>query len=223
MGPPGSCRPQMGPMLAPWTLLSGQCCVDNESVKHQAGAFLICADRPKSSWWLQMSWKLRRQVISKSSWWLLMTWRLNTWHIWYCITCKVCPIKQHVLMCVAWLWVLNGFFVIRLPTFHSVVLRALKPLYDVFGGNEAICKNISKIDLYLSIRYTSKHERCLYLSGCTILSNARSDSSQTVINLFHNCMLIYAVYMSVPTLKNCAFIKSLIFSNIYCHENHGPV
>ena len=23
-GPPGSCRPQMGPMLAPWTLLSGQ-------------------------------------------------------------------------------------------------------------------------------------------------------------------------------------------------------
>ena len=24
-GPPGSCRPQMGPMLAPWTLLSGTC------------------------------------------------------------------------------------------------------------------------------------------------------------------------------------------------------
>ena len=23
MGPPGSCQPQMGPMLAPWTLLSG--------------------------------------------------------------------------------------------------------------------------------------------------------------------------------------------------------
>ena len=25
-GPPGSCRPQMGPMLAPWTLLSGWFC-----------------------------------------------------------------------------------------------------------------------------------------------------------------------------------------------------
>ena len=25
-GPPGSCRPQMGPMLAPWTLLSGRIC-----------------------------------------------------------------------------------------------------------------------------------------------------------------------------------------------------
>ena len=24
-GPPGSCRPQMGPMLVPWTLLSGKC------------------------------------------------------------------------------------------------------------------------------------------------------------------------------------------------------
>ena len=24
-GPPGSCRPQLGPMVAPWTLLSGQC------------------------------------------------------------------------------------------------------------------------------------------------------------------------------------------------------
>ena len=28
-GPPGSCRPQMGPMLAPWTLLSGKLCAGN--------------------------------------------------------------------------------------------------------------------------------------------------------------------------------------------------
>ena len=27
MGPPGSCQPQMGPMLAPWTWLSGSVCV----------------------------------------------------------------------------------------------------------------------------------------------------------------------------------------------------
>ena len=27
-GPPGSCWPQMGPMLAPWTLLSGLVCAD---------------------------------------------------------------------------------------------------------------------------------------------------------------------------------------------------
>ena len=31
-GPPGSCRPQMGPMLAPWTLLSGYIRVPNRSV-----------------------------------------------------------------------------------------------------------------------------------------------------------------------------------------------
>ena len=28
-GPPGPCRPQMGPMLAPWTLLSGKACQIN--------------------------------------------------------------------------------------------------------------------------------------------------------------------------------------------------
>ena len=30
-GPPGSCRPQMGPMLAPWTLLSGRLCWSGRS------------------------------------------------------------------------------------------------------------------------------------------------------------------------------------------------
>ena len=28
-GPPGSCRPQMGPVLAPWTMLSGLCCAQD--------------------------------------------------------------------------------------------------------------------------------------------------------------------------------------------------
>ena len=31
-GPPGSCRPQMGPMLAPWTLLSGIIFKDDDAV-----------------------------------------------------------------------------------------------------------------------------------------------------------------------------------------------
>ena len=35
-GPPGSCRPQMGPMLAPWTLLSGI------SIKSHAVCFRPC-------------------------------------------------------------------------------------------------------------------------------------------------------------------------------------
>ena len=29
-GPPGSCWPQMGPMLAPWTLLSGMACLTKD-------------------------------------------------------------------------------------------------------------------------------------------------------------------------------------------------
>ena len=33
--PPGSCRPQMGPMLAPWTVLSGSACVISPSTKLQ--------------------------------------------------------------------------------------------------------------------------------------------------------------------------------------------
>ena len=32
MGPPGSCRPQMGPMVAPWTLLSGDGCFQAASM-----------------------------------------------------------------------------------------------------------------------------------------------------------------------------------------------
>ena len=31
-GPPGSCRPQMGPMLAPWALLSGLVCNEHDSI-----------------------------------------------------------------------------------------------------------------------------------------------------------------------------------------------
>ena len=36
-GPPGSCRPQMGPMLAPWTLLSGCCWLWLKSVCNSPG------------------------------------------------------------------------------------------------------------------------------------------------------------------------------------------
>ena len=157
---------------------------------------------------------MRRQVISKSSWWLLMTWRLNTWHIWYCITCKVYPIKQHhVLMFVAWLWVFNGFVWFVYPHSTGLLRRYWSHCFCLFfvGASEAICKNMSKIDRYLSIKYISKHERCLYLLGCTILSNAWSDSSKTFMNLFHNWMLTYTVYKSIPKLNNCEFVKALIF------------
>ena len=35
-GPSGSCRPQMGPMLAPWTLLSGFTCIAQNSTSRRA-------------------------------------------------------------------------------------------------------------------------------------------------------------------------------------------
>ena len=33
-GPPGSCRPQMGPMLAPWTLLLGYRCINESATRN---------------------------------------------------------------------------------------------------------------------------------------------------------------------------------------------
>ena len=44
-GPPGSCWPQMGPMLAPWTLLSGnflQNTTDKHSIAHIQGHIMGC-------------------------------------------------------------------------------------------------------------------------------------------------------------------------------------
>ena len=53
-GPPGSCRPQMGPMLAPWTLLSGK----PSNSQLQGGAFfakLGCFPTTVSNWrWCRM-------------------------------------------------------------------------------------------------------------------------------------------------------------------------
>ena len=51
-GPPGSCRPQMGPMLAPWTLLSGQ-------LIHQP----VRDFGPQQVWtWWEMRWRWWERV-----------------------------------------------------------------------------------------------------------------------------------------------------------------
>ena len=41
-GPPGSCRPQMGPILAPWTLLSGIFSLDHSMLTVHKGTFCFC-------------------------------------------------------------------------------------------------------------------------------------------------------------------------------------
>ena len=40
LGPPGSCRPQVGPMLAPWTLLSGMLFSNRHWPRHFVGGRL---------------------------------------------------------------------------------------------------------------------------------------------------------------------------------------
>ena len=64
-GPPGSCRPQMGPMLAPWTLLSGYdqhcmyCPQNFQSVNLEFrcttnfGWQTLCLVKPPN-WWLTL-------------------------------------------------------------------------------------------------------------------------------------------------------------------------
>ena len=42
-GPPGSCRPQMGPMLAPWTLLSGELLPNDRSPTVSGAAVVAIA------------------------------------------------------------------------------------------------------------------------------------------------------------------------------------
>ena len=56
-GPPGSCRPQVGPMLAPWTLLSGM--VHVPDMLSPAQSTLLCLYHVSCAhyWWI--SWTLK--------------------------------------------------------------------------------------------------------------------------------------------------------------------
>ena len=55
-GPPWSCRPQMGPMLAPWTLLSGlcSCCLQHHEFTSQLW-FNITKAKWESTHWFMLA------------------------------------------------------------------------------------------------------------------------------------------------------------------------
>ena len=66
-GPPGSCRPQIGPMLAPWTLISGKLQVSDlvwitscreHNCRVERDIVLAAYYIPVHQWWLQ--WSLSR-------------------------------------------------------------------------------------------------------------------------------------------------------------------
>ena len=66
-GPPGSCRPQMGPMLAPWTLLSGTPCFNTISPQQNGWHFADCIFihiflNKKYAFWIQFHWKVSLNV-----------------------------------------------------------------------------------------------------------------------------------------------------------------
>ena len=62
-GPPGSCRPQLGPMLAPWTLLSG---FSSHEVKPSC-----CQDYKDNPCWPSEIQRLRSDSIWHASLWAL--------------------------------------------------------------------------------------------------------------------------------------------------------
>ena len=56
-GPPGSCRPQMGPKLAPWTLLSGSSFHQRHNCYNAGGAGCRVTSRQKP--WYYHIWETR--------------------------------------------------------------------------------------------------------------------------------------------------------------------
>ena len=61
-GPSGSCRPQVGPMLAPWTLLSGWSCTTSWSIAHLPHMGL-----PMGQTWYQWGSRLCEMHISETA------------------------------------------------------------------------------------------------------------------------------------------------------------
>ena len=79
-GPPGSCRPQKGPMLAPWTLLSG--------VGYNMGSadpFLT-----DGAWWIGQD--------TRHSNGCGVVWDSEAWHTVYEATCPDASAQRHVCM-----------------------------------------------------------------------------------------------------------------------------
>ena len=73
-GPPGSCRPQMGPMLAPWTLLSGLVCHWSNIQCHESHSYnprisgvyfrLVITDlSPHPRWSTSSEWGPRNNMV----------------------------------------------------------------------------------------------------------------------------------------------------------------
>ena len=86
-GPPGSCWPQMGPMLAPWTSLSGYTPFDYTSAVYMTA--LVCQ---------QQRWCRIYMSVNLTALWLLNELIALSWQAWLgitvvcCLCCNICQI-----------------------------------------------------------------------------------------------------------------------------------
>ena len=79
-GPPGSCRPQMGPMSAPWTLISGFVLYNYFIIISWLWSIAPgwCAN--KQVWLLAACWQLLI-LINESIYWRHLLWSSYIWYV----------------------------------------------------------------------------------------------------------------------------------------------
>ena len=146
-GPPGSCRPQMGPMLAPWTLLSGwdfkKFMVIFLPYVHKR--YLIqCIPR-------NMSYSFFYSFVLLQTCYPMLVDSCNqckdlptvsTVYLYYMTIVQVfCAIMSNKLFRVR-------VHVIHLPTFFRVAPPALRQSYDCPGASGVTLRDMGKLNQY---------------------------------------------------------------------------
>ena len=95
LGPPGSCRPQMGLMLAPWTLLSGYCYNSKIVVPHVLYHLLPHLRIHHPRWGFC---RLYDSCLSYMMWWYI---RINEMFIeWFIVSTQLVQTHVHMKTCV---------------------------------------------------------------------------------------------------------------------------
>ena len=127
-GPPWSCRPQMGPMLAPWTLLSRAVWV--AFVDHW------CVPRVSRDWTTLSPYIVRVSSGCQAfcvTWWAMDRFILKENH-----SCFI--IKKQNVVCVSICWSYILYALMRMKWYECIFFIACHPIpFERKGSNKARC------------------------------------------------------------------------------------
>ena len=161
MGPPGSCRPQMGPMLTPWTLLSG--IVIKIKLTHWGRVAHMCVSNPiiiGSDNGLSPS---RRQAIIETNAGILIIRPLGTNFREILIEVHIFSFKKMHFKWSSGKWrpFCPGLKVLRLP--HSLSpLTCCNHVGDVYHIPNICRSRVEQIELYRSAICQMQRKTCDY-------------------------------------------------------------